>query len=108
MKNNVKTRAKFFARLVLSSTLSLSLGLIPLFAIDAQAGTAGTVYELAQQDQQGGGRPPREAMQACEGKSSGASCTFAIPDGTKVTGSCRSPEASVPAACVPAGAAPKG
>lgn len=48
----------------------------------------------------GGGRggPPQEAISACSGKSSGASCSFTTPRG-KISGSCRSIQSNV--ACVP-------
>jgi len=44
-------------------------------------------------------QPPPEAINACDGLPSGASCRFTSPQGDKVTGSCRSPAGRM--ACVP-------
>ena len=44
--------------------------------------------------------PPPEAVAACSGKSAGASCTFQHRDRTE-TGSCFTPDASMPVACKP-------
>jgi len=45
--------------------------------------------------------PPREALDACAGKSSDAACSFAGPKGT-VTGTCRNgPRPEDPLACAP-------
>ena len=58
------------------------------------------VIELAQSRPQGGGeRPPRAAMQACSGKSAADACEFTLDD-EQVTGTCRSPDAKRPLACV--------
>lgn len=44
--------------------------------------------------------PPPEAVAACSGKSAGTSCTFQHKDRTE-TGSCFTPDASLPIACKP-------
>jgi hypothetical protein len=44
--------------------------------------------------------PPPEAVAACSGKAAGASCTFQHKDRTE-TGSCFTPDASLPVACKP-------
>jgi hypothetical protein len=54
----------------------------------------------AQTGQQGPGTPPQEAITACQNKTSGASCSFAAPDGQK-SGICRMPPQSPALACVP-------
>ncbi|GAB6042186.1 Lcl C-terminal domain-containing protein [Endothiovibrio diazotrophicus] len=48
-----------------------------------------------------GGEPPAEAITACDGQSSGASCSFDTPNGT-VAGSCALLESQM--SCVPEGA----
>ena len=50
----------------------------------------------------GGGRPPREAMDACAKQASGSTCGFAGRDGQQITGICGAPEANLPLACMPA------
>jgi hypothetical protein len=50
--------------------------------------------------QNGRRRPPREAMEACKEKSSGASCEFSGKHG-KISGKCWSPDSSKPLACKP-------
>ncbi len=58
---------------------------------------------LAQQDQRRHRRPPREAMEACRGKTAGAACSFVGPRvGKKLTGTCFTPKADKPLACRPA------
>jgi hypothetical protein len=44
--------------------------------------------------------PPPEAVAACSGRSAGASCTFQHKDRTE-TGSCFTPDPSLPIACKP-------
>lgn len=53
----------------------------------------------------GGHRPPREALDACQGKSAGAACTFTARRGTE-TGTCFTPRPELPLACRPANAPP--
>jgi len=50
--------------------------------------------------QQGGNTPPQQALDACTGKSSGASCTFSTPNGT-INGSCKTRPNQSSLACVP-------
>ncbi len=53
---------------------------------------------------QGGGRerrPPREALEACQGKASGTACEFKGRSEGQVKGTCWSPEESLPLACKP-------
>ena len=56
------------------------------------------------QQQTGGGQqpgtPPQEAITACSGKTSGASCTFNPPQGS-VSGTCQTPPGTSTLACVP-------
>ncbi|WP_205964901.1 hypothetical protein [Pseudooceanicola lipolyticus] len=80
--------------LLLASAVSLGTAIAPVLA----EGSA--VIELAQSRPQGGGeRPPRAAMQACSGKSAADACEFTLDD-EQVTGTCRSPDAKRPLACV--------
>ena len=44
-------------------------------------------------------QPPREALAACDGLSSGAQCRFTSPRGDAIGGTCRSPAGAL--ACVP-------
>ena len=54
-------------------------------------------------DGQGGKkRPPKEALEACSGKTSGTQCSFSGRGGETVSGTCWSPETSKPLACKPA------
>ena len=48
-------------------------------------------------------RPPKEALEACSKKSSGANCEFTGMNNTKVTGTCFQPNTSLPLACRPNG-----
>lgn len=48
----------------------------------------------------GGGTPPQEAVSACSGKTSSATCSFSTPNGT-ISGICRTPPGSSSLACVP-------
>ncbi len=53
---------------------------------------------------QGSGRgqgPPREAISACQGKSSGTSCSFTGMRGEQLQGTCMTPDSSRPLACCP-------
>ena len=54
---------------------------------------------------QQGQQPPQEAITACLGLSSGASCSINTPNGT-VTGTCGAPPNSTQLACMPAGGPP--
>jgi hypothetical protein len=60
-------------------------------------------------DDEGGGqrppRPPREALDACQNQSEGASCSF-TGHGHTVTGTCHGPE-GLPPACMPSGGPPR-
>jgi hypothetical protein len=47
-----------------------------------------------------GGTPPQEAISACSGKSSGASCSFTSPHGDAISGTCQIPPSSS-LACIP-------
>ena len=55
-------------------------------------------------------RPPREALEACDGADPGAGCDFETPDGRNLEGTCRRPphDEGLPLACVPAHAPPGG
>jgi hypothetical protein len=52
-----------------------------------------------------GGQPPQEAINACIGLSTGASCSINTPNGT-VTGACGTPPNSTQLACMPASGPP--
>lgn len=99
----VKPRARRNAILFAVGMVAITLASGPIRATEFPNTTG---YELAQ-SRPGGGRPPREALQVCETKSSGDACSFTVQDGTTVKGTCRSPEANVPAACVPVDGPPK-
>ncbi|MEH6830204.1 MAG: hypothetical protein V7661_05120 [Sulfitobacter sp.] len=60
--------------------------------------------------QKGGGenRPPREAMEACADAKVKQACSFNGRGGEVVKGTCLSPKADVPLACVPANQPKKG
>lgn len=61
---------------------------------------------LAAQDGRRGpphGGPPPEALAACTSHARGAVCTFTGRGGESLTGTCVSPDASLPLACMPAG-----
>ena len=45
--------------------------------------------------------PPKEAVSACEGEKSGATCSFSGREGREVAGSCWAPNESLPLACKP-------
>jgi hypothetical protein len=61
----------------------------------------------SQQQQRGqtqggqGGTPPQEALNACSGKTNGASCSFVTPMGDTLSGTCGTPQGSA-LACMPA------
>lgn len=48
----------------------------------------------------GGGGPPQAAIDACSGKTSGASCSMQTPNGT-LSGTCRTPPNQSQLACIP-------
>ncbi len=52
-------------------------------------------------DGDGPPRPPREAVEACSGKSSGDSCTFSGRAGETLSGTCFTPAQDKPLACRP-------
>ena len=55
---------------------------------------------------QGGGErrgPPPQAIEACQGKSSGAPCSFVGRNDAERTGTCFTPNADRPLACRPTG-----
>jgi hypothetical protein len=48
--------------------------------------------------------PPPEAIEACDGASSGDACSFTAPDGDTIRGTCWKPDdapADAPLACAP-------
>ncbi|WP_289032933.1 hypothetical protein [uncultured Roseibium sp.] len=63
--------------------------------------------QLAQSGKGGpqGGRPPREAFEACQSKAANDSCQVTLPDGNAMTGTCQAPPQGGDGAmaCVPAG-----
>lgn len=82
------------------------------FVPPAVAGDAMSVptVELAQSDRPPqGGRPPREAIEACNSKGENESCNVALQDGTVLEGTCQKPPQGRDnaMACVPAGQPPR-
>lgn len=61
----------------------------------ATSGASGTGMQGAPS----GGTPPQEAITACSGKTTNASCSFSTPNGT-ITGTCKTPP-NASLACVP-------
>lgn len=104
MTPTFRTRVAISSTLFVCGALSLGIGLAPILISGAEP-VASNAVTLAQNSGPGGGRPPREAVDACEGKSSGAACSFEGRDGSS-SGTCQSPESNVPAACVPEGMEP--
>ena len=105
---NLRKRLAIGATLIGCSMVSLGLAMAPDLLFGAPSTPA--PYDLAQAGGKGGPgdqRPPREALDACEGKSTGAACSFDARDGA-MSGTCQSPDAQAPAACMPKGGAPKG
>lgn len=47
-------------------------------------------------------RPPPEALDACQGKASGAACSFTGRRDETVSGTCFAPQSDLPLACRPA------
>lgn len=54
------------------------------------------------------GIPPAEAISACEGQETGATCDVTIPRGDTLTGTCRNTPDDKYFVCMPANGAPKG
>ena len=101
MNDTLSKRIRIAAVLMVASTMSLG-GAMATVLLGGERHTAEPSLYLAQSGP-GGKRPPREAMDACEGKTSGAACSFESREGG-VTGTCRTPDGDAPAACVPEGA----
>jgi len=55
--------------------------------------------------QGGGGQPPQQAIDACNGLAQGAACTINTPNGT-INGTCNTPPNSSQLACMPQGGPP--
>ena len=53
------------------------------------------------------GGPPQQALTACESQSLGASCSFDLPNGANITGTCITPPNSSELACAPQGMIPQ-
>lgn len=89
------------------------LGALNISAVRAESASAtdqGTVYAQFAPSGQGerAGRPPREAIEACENVEPQSVCEFSGRDGGTVRGTCMSPKADVPLACAPANMPKKG
>lgn len=66
-------------------------------------GLALSVYSQEGKPESGGHpKPPKEALDACVGKTAGASCEFSGRNQEKVTGTCFQPNTNLPLACRPA------
>ncbi|PZX12716.1 hypothetical protein [Celeribacter halophilus] len=90
---------------LLTATLALTSGLAAQAETRTMdfASTADGYLILAQSSGGQQQRPPSEAMDACSGKSSGASCSFSGRDGESMSGTCSSPDSNAPLACTPEG-----
>ena len=105
MNDTLPKRMRIAAILMVASTMSLG-GAMATVLLGGERYTVEPSLYLAQSGP-GGGRPPREAMDACTGKSAGAACSFDAREGS-VTGTCRAPDDNAPAACVPKDTGSKG
>jgi len=105
MNNTLPKRMRIAAILMVASTMSLA-GAMATVLLGGERFTAEPSLYLAQSGP-GGKRPPREAMDACEGKTSGAACSFDAREGN-ISGTCRAPDDTAPAACVPKDVGSKG
>lgn len=79
---------------------------LPLVSFGSDGGNDGKMEQDPPPGQgsrgpQGHRGPPREALEACKSKQSGAECSFTTPRG-KETGKCWTPDSSKPLACKPA------
>ncbi|MBE0682387.1 MAG: glycosyltransferase family 39 protein [Anaerolineales bacterium] len=69
---------------------------------------AGTNPNQATQPQQNPRQgPPQEALAACANSTQGASCSFTLPNGNSIDGSCITPPNSSELACAPQGMIPQ-
>ena len=117
MTSSVKIKTAQFMAVIAGSVMALTLAVVPIHALEAtgaaQGDASAQILQLAQAKPSGkqanpsGKRPPREAVEACEGRVAGDACSFELPDGKTEAGTCRAPDAKAPAACAPA-KAPKG
>ncbi|WP_204318801.1 hypothetical protein [Pseudooceanicola aestuarii] len=100
MKTPYKTRIAILGILLIGAALSLGTFVMPALADPAPA------YQSAQgqsRPQGGGGRPPRAAIEACADKAANDACSVTLDD-RQMPGTCRSPDAQRPLACIPADA----
>lgn len=67
-----------------------------------QTGSAPDVYPMPE-----GRTPPQQALTACENQSQGSSCSFTMPNGREINGSCITPPNSTELACAPQGMIPQ-
>ncbi|KZZ28458.1 hypothetical protein A3753_12500 [Sulfitobacter sp. HI0082] len=89
------------------------LGALNISAVRTESASAegqGTDYAQAAPSSKGerGGRPPQEAVEACENAKPQSACEFPSREGDAVQGNCMSPKADVPLACAPANMPKKG
>src|ERR1700722_6465727 len=63
---------------IIRSTTTLCAKIVLCFIISSQA-----------YSQEGPPKPPKEAIDACSGKTDRASCSFVTPNGDTINGSCR-------------------
>jgi len=92
--------------------LAITFAAVVLGALNISAARAevvseadqGLTYAQSAPSGQGerGGRPPREALEACANVEPQSACEFSGRDGKSVQGTCMSPKSGVPLACVPA------
>lgn len=103
----------------MKTAFSRSAALLVIALLTGAAGIQGAVAEGAPQGQGGQGqgqggqprhKPPKEAFDACSGKSQGTSCAFTGREGKQISGVCRQPPRGEDSAlvCVPANMPPPG
>ncbi|GEM_PF-4840984 len=97
---------KYFAPLVLAAAMFSAAGFAEKLGSNHQIGQSSDKQSGGEsgpgQGQQGKHRgPPPEALAACEGKSSGAECSFQSPRGDTVSGTCFAPKSDLPLGCRP-------
>ncbi|KXK14856.1 MAG: glycosyl transferase family protein [Chloroflexi bacterium OLB14] len=67
-----------------------------------QTGSAPDAYPMPE-----GRTPPQQALTACENQSQGSSCSFTMPNGREINGSCITVPNSTELACAPQGMIPQ-
>jgi hypothetical protein len=101
MQPHTKIIVAIFLATVFTSVVNISVA-----RADTATDSIGAISQLAQSaPSRSGDRrgpPPREAIAACADQAAQSVCSFAGRDGMTIEGTCQSPEASAPVACIPA------